>query len=344
MTISDLAQDWGGFEEFVKKLHETGEVHVERNVFLEGRSGARRQIDVLIRHKQGLYEHRVIAECKYWNSAVERLHVDALATTIRELGASRGVIFSTKGFQSGAITQAEHENIDLFVVRELSDEEWGLPGRVVDIFLHVIQPGIANVASSGASKIGNPLNTAEIRLNFEFGGDGPVSNTPTLKPDGSAGRSVEEHIFESAHKALIQALGAAFTINGGETCTRYMLCPVNMILPEPFRIPHNGELLIIPNMSFDLGIKISQSRITVDRAKQYQFAVAVENRVNGNVSAASRRVDASSTTVAELVRPEISDPNDVLKNGAVMRVILKALFPMSEMSGLSPIPPNRPGG
>lgn len=50
-------------------------VTVEHNVSLTGRSGAVRQIDVLIRHKQGLIEQLVVVECKYWNSSVERLHV-----------------------------------------------------------------------------------------------------------------------------------------------------------------------------------------------------------------------------------------------------------------------------
>jgi hypothetical protein len=93
MSIGDLVKDWGGFEKLVAELHETGEVTVEHDAILPGRSGAPRQTDVLIRHKQGLYEHLVVAECKYWNSPVERLHVDALATTVREVGASRGVIF-----------------------------------------------------------------------------------------------------------------------------------------------------------------------------------------------------------------------------------------------------------
>jgi len=59
---------------------------VEHNVTLTGKSGALRQIDVLIRQKQGLYTHLVIAECKYWNSPVERLHIDALATGYRGPG------------------------------------------------------------------------------------------------------------------------------------------------------------------------------------------------------------------------------------------------------------------
>ena len=61
MKITELVTDWGGFEKLVATLHETGEVSVEHNAVLQGRSGAPRQIDVLIRHKQGLYEHLVVA-------------------------------------------------------------------------------------------------------------------------------------------------------------------------------------------------------------------------------------------------------------------------------------------
>jgi hypothetical protein len=224
MIISDLISDWGGFEQLVATLHETGEVTIEHDVQLIGRSGAPRQIDVLIRHKQGLYEHLVIAECKYWNSRVERLHVDALATTVREVGAARGVMFSTKGFQSGAITQAKYENIDLFVVRDLTADEWGLPGRVVDFFLQIIQPGIGKVVIPRAFKVGNPANNAPISLNLEFGPDGPVSVTPTLKRSGSAGgEPLEKYILYAIQQSMTHALSQFDMINNGAECTNYVL-------------------------------------------------------------------------------------------------------------------------
>jgi hypothetical protein len=47
MNIADLVTDWDGFEKLVATLHETGEVTVEHNVVLPGRSGAPRQIDCL---------------------------------------------------------------------------------------------------------------------------------------------------------------------------------------------------------------------------------------------------------------------------------------------------------
>lgn len=52
MDFEELVGDWEGFESLVATLHETGNVTVERDVTLSGRSGAPRQIDVLIRHRR----------------------------------------------------------------------------------------------------------------------------------------------------------------------------------------------------------------------------------------------------------------------------------------------------
>jgi restriction endonuclease len=338
MSIASLVTDWGGFEKLVAKLHETGAVTVEHNVVLTGRSGAPRQIDVVIRHKQGLYDHLVVAECKFWNSKVERAHVDELARTVQEVGASRGVIFSTKGFQSGAVTQAKHDAIDLFTVRDLTDEEWGLPGRIVDFFLQVIQLSIGEITSEGAGVIGATATTEPVNLNFEFGADGPVSATPTLKRDGvTLGPSLEQYISDAIHQS-VQSL-KTFTINGGAECTRYMLRPVNILPTTPFMLPMKSRIVVIPKIACKVGLKIAQSRITVDRAAQYQFAFAVENCVNGVVSSASRARNELHSTVAELVQ-ETPNPSGeaVLTNGSVMRVLLKALFPFEEMARLEPGP------
>ncbi len=68
-TLCEIFTDWDGFEQFVARLHRTGSVTVEHNVTLTGRSGASRQIDVLVRHKEGLYEHLIVVECKYRKSS-----------------------------------------------------------------------------------------------------------------------------------------------------------------------------------------------------------------------------------------------------------------------------------
>jgi hypothetical protein len=348
VIISDLVKDWGGFEKLIAELHETGEVTVEHNAILIGKSGAPRQIDVLIRHKQGLYDHLVIAECKYWNSPVERLHIDALATAIQDVGASRGVLFSTKGFQSGAITQAKQSNIDLFTVRDLTAEEWGLPGRVIDFYLQIIQPSIGNPVFHTPLVIGVPSNDP-ISINLEFNENGPTSTTPLVIDDGTIGKkSLEMHFAESAEKALAQALERNFIINGGAECTRYLSMEVNLLPNSPFKVVLGQRVLMSPKITFDLAIKISQSRISHDRAEQYKFALAVENCVNGTVSAASRLRDATVTTLAQLdVKPEASE--GVLQNGSIFRVVIKGYFPYNETDGLEKIPiesvsrPMKPG-
>jgi hypothetical protein len=339
MSIAKLVTDWGGFEKLVAQLHETGEVKVEHNVVLVGRSGAPRQIDVLIRQKQGLYEHLIVVECKFWNAPVDRAQVDALATTVREVGASRGVIFSAKGFQSGAITQAKQDAIDLFVVRDLTNAEWALPGRVVDLFLQIIQPSIGKAEIEGGMAVGQvEVMDGAARLNLEFGADGPASSTPTLKRDGiSIGPSLEQYLFDAIQESM-QSL-SLFILNGGEKCTRYLMRPVNVLPTTPFMIPRPTGILIVPKVTIQVAIKITQSRITIDRAEKYLFALAVENCVNGVVSSAARSNDSTHTTVAELIKESSSDSGEQpLVNGSILRVFMKGFFPFEETASLRPGP------
>jgi hypothetical protein len=294
---------------------------------------------VLIRHTQGLYKHLVVAECKYWNSPVERSDVDVVIMTVREIGASRGVIFSTKGFQSGAVLQAKHEGIELYKVRDLTTEEWGLPGRVFDMFLQVVQPSIGNFTLEGATKIGNPCVNAPIHLPLETGLEGFTSCTPTLKRNGSPGGDpIEKYLADAMQQAMTKTLADVQMINGGDECTRYVGKPVDLLPDVPFKIPISGEVIVIPKISFMLGVKFHQSRITIDRAQRYRFALALKNFVTGAVSAASRPLDAALTTLAEQDQKEPPPGEQVFVNGSLMRVVLQSFFPIEEMAVLTPLP------
>jgi restriction endonuclease len=104
-TISELVEDWGGFEEFAGLLlKNSSNVTVQRNVKLYGRSATPRVIDVLIRQQTPpTSEVRIIVECKYLNRNVERIEVDALRTIVNETQCHKGVILSRVGFQKGAM-------------------------------------------------------------------------------------------------------------------------------------------------------------------------------------------------------------------------------------------------
>lgn len=124
-TISDIVEDWGGFEEFAALLFKnSSNVTVERNVKLYGRSSTPRVIDVLVRQQTPpTSEIRVIVECKYLNRNVERIEVDALRTIVNETQCHKGVILSRRGFQKGTIDAAKELDIDLFTVRDFRASE-----------------------------------------------------------------------------------------------------------------------------------------------------------------------------------------------------------------------------
>ncbi len=335
VSITDLVKDWGGFEQLVAELHRAGDVEVERNAILTGRSGARRQIDVLIRHRQGLYEHLVIVECKYWNSAVERLHVDALATTVREVGASRGVIFSTRGFQSGAIAQAQHESIDLFTVREPTDQEWGAPGRHIDFYMHVISISLANFKTHDTFtfNFAQPSSTAiDLRL-----GEGDQESSTLIKTESGQDKSLEALIRRTARDAAVKAYSPVILrLGDNDECEALYRVEVNVVPSKPIEVFANGGIIFVPRMTFDIGIRISQIHFQHDRAKNYVFVLAVEDCIRRCVTAAARLDGETQTTLSPLSSTPDQPNSDVLQNGSIFQVWLKPLFTFDDFVDLVP--------
>ena len=84
-------------------------------------TGARgeHKIDVWVRFKKFGFQIKWVIECKYWNSAVTKEKVLALRSVVEDVGADRGIMISTAGFQSGAIRVSENTNITLTDLDEL---------------------------------------------------------------------------------------------------------------------------------------------------------------------------------------------------------------------------------
>lgn len=326
-ALDGLVQDWGGFERLIADLHDTGTVTVEHDVVLKGRSGAPRQIDVLVRHREGLYEHLIVVECKYRNSPVERAHVDALVTTVREVGASRGVIFSTKGFQSGAVTQAEHESISLYQIREPTDLEWGLPGRHIDIWLQFIQIGIGQPVLPGTMVMGPP--PADNRLVLELGEGG--SSTP-ITQSGLNEPTLEKLVERLAHESA-RATYRPVHLDFGEDVydgTHRARFQVSFAPEKAVLCPRDGAVILVPRIEFDVGLKVDQSRMQIDRGERYAFVLAVEDCVNKVVSTASREEDGK--TILQPARTDPPDPEDTFQNGSIIQVWLKGYVDFAEFA------------
>lgn len=84
-------------------------VHLERLKAPDGEY----VLDVVARFEALGAEFVVLVECKHQGRKVERHEVQVLHTKVQSLGAQKGMLFSTAGFQSGAIEYAGAHGIAL---------------------------------------------------------------------------------------------------------------------------------------------------------------------------------------------------------------------------------------
>lgn len=88
---------------------------IQHNVSIPADDGTY-QIDVYARFIAMGVELKVIAECKRYSSPVSREKVAVLADKVKSLGAHKGIMISTCGFQSGAYEYAKKHGIALLQV------------------------------------------------------------------------------------------------------------------------------------------------------------------------------------------------------------------------------------
>lgn len=86
---------------------------------LEGRSGGRHEIDVLVKKSDGITDFSAFIECKAWNHPIEKDIVSKVSYIVRDLGLSKGIIVSLEGWRLGAEQAAKELGIDLWDGYEL---------------------------------------------------------------------------------------------------------------------------------------------------------------------------------------------------------------------------------
>ena len=218
---------------------------------------------------------------------------------------------------------------------DLTDEEWGLPGKVVDVFLHVIAISLGNPRLIGSFSF-KGVEPKHPELALRLGDPSTDSDTPMHK-EGEPETSLEPYLYRVALESAKRVCPANAVQFGDGSYNGKLAANVNVnIAPKsPIRITVNGGVIMIPRLEFDLGVSILQSRITVDRSSNYLFALAVEDCVRGKVVAARRKADAATSID---VIPDLADINhdDVLKNGSLISVWVKGLAPFEEFADLKP--------
>jgi restriction system protein len=127
MTISPTGDhrariDGKQFETFVAEVLRSlcnglDDFRVEEQEVVVGDDG-RYRIDITVRFMALGVEFLVLVECKDHARPVEREDVQVLADKKRAAGAQKGVLFSTNGFQRGAIDYAHRRGVALVRVIE----------------------------------------------------------------------------------------------------------------------------------------------------------------------------------------------------------------------------------
>jgi hypothetical protein len=114
-------------ELLVKKIQQqlAPKADVLHNVKLEGRrTGAKRQIDVLVREKVGQYDINIIIDCKDYKHPVDVKGVEEFAGLLDDVGAQKGVLVCPVGFTANAKKRAAGLQIDLYSPVDTDAHKW----------------------------------------------------------------------------------------------------------------------------------------------------------------------------------------------------------------------------
>lgn len=95
-------------------------IKVKNKFDVIGKSGTTHNIDVFYEFVLNGIIHRVIFECKNWNTKVSKEKVLTLKAILDDIPNSVGIMVSPKGFQSGAKQFAEYHGIELISGNEQS--------------------------------------------------------------------------------------------------------------------------------------------------------------------------------------------------------------------------------
>lgn len=321
--------DWSAFEAFVRDLYDgDGDATIQHNVTEVDRYGSKRQIDVKIVQRVRFHKFTTLVECKRWKEPVSRDRVDVLAASIEALGANNGAIFTTTGFEEGAVEYARGKGIELFRVRDLTAEEWGLPGRHISFYLHVVSAEYRDIRLAGEAiaLIDSPV-APDQALRIE------VSADKALDPDfdlysvksGERGPNLVS-ILANAHGVLTAALSNAvgiFSDGNSATLEIAAIGEFDLVHTEFHQLRLPQAAVRVKKIGFKFCVHISQSLINADRGRDLDFAVMIESYVSNQRLIAQRKTGAPTIDFQNGIRcgSDGPPPSDVLQNGSLMRAI-----------------------
>jgi hypothetical protein len=118
--------DFKKLEKLVAKIQQdlAPNSKVSHNARIQGKSGAQRQIDVLVEDKVGQYDIRIVIDCKDYKTPVDIKDVEECSGLFEDVAAQRGVIVCPAGFTKNAKARAQQLQIDLYSPVDTDPHKW----------------------------------------------------------------------------------------------------------------------------------------------------------------------------------------------------------------------------
>jgi len=323
--------DWKEFELFIAELYKDSEsVVVEHNVTLLGKSNAKRQIDVFITHSKKFHTYTTLVECKKWKKPVSRQTIDILHASIEDLNASKGVIFTTKGFEKGAIEYAKSKNIDIFVVRDIRDDEFGNPGRRFTIYIQMFCSRFSNIKLPNLnyfSPQGLPPNNINLDFSLVIDKDQKYQDELNIIDMNGVVRTnllkVLIQVRSNILKLMSENFGGIISTDDKDSELAYLQKTIiNFENTDHKFIKVENGFLIIDSVEFDHEILITESKMHIDRLKNVDFALIIENYITSQKNFVSKAKDDNKIILSDPVKNLNNNESEgTLKDNSILKII-----------------------
>lgn len=323
--------DWKDFEHFVTDIYKhSDEVEVRHNVTEVGKSGAKRQIDVLVTQKSKLHSTKTVIECKHWKDKVDRPVIDVVAAAVRDLNANKGVVFTTSGFEPGAESYAKSENIDIFVIRDIKDDEWGKPGKIIWFYTQYFNSLIGDFSFEGVKLAPGqtPPTNKSIKLDVRIGKD--QEYPPHLQMYDLSkikGPHFTQLVILVRNDLLSKWMESANCVLEPESGNPQVAVEFKVTLdftnyPHRYFL-HEESLIGFEKMSFKYQQSVTQNKTVFDRTKDKDFALIVENYITNQRNYVSKEKGSETVDLSEPIEDIKQDEGQIMENGSIMKVMFE---------------------
>jgi len=325
-------QGWKAFEEFVSTLYEgDDDAIIERNKIDIDKTGARRETDVKITHYKALHSYVTLVECKRWKYKVTRNRVDVLAASMEALNAQKGAIFTTKGYEAGAKAYAAGKGIDIFLVRDLTDEEWGLPGRKVHFYQRFWNGSYVQQGLNGEIKRFSPEEQNAISFSMPITPESlSDSKFDLYSLEGERGPNLVS-VMEKGHLQVLRHLTSRFgLLNDGNDTSVFitMVGKFDFKNAKHRRLKLAEGLIEISDLPFAFNARLDQKELKIDRGASVDMAVALENFLTLTKHSVVKRKEEEKSSLRRMANRAPEPERAILENGSVMDVFLSIFVPV----------------